>query len=70
MGSAEDATKRRWVFGAYIVYCADPYTARRVYEVAYNRPLTSERFGHVRFEDGACGNWVVMDRGKRGNNTG
>jgi hypothetical protein len=64
---AKEQTSIRWVFGEYIVYCSDPHTAQRIYEVALNRPNREVHFGVIRLEDGRIGNWVVMpSRTKRG----
>lgn len=60
MRTAKGLTRCRWVFGEYIIYCSDPYTARRIYEVAYNRPDKAVCFGPVQLGDGLSGSWVVM----------
>jgi hypothetical protein len=55
----------RWVFGEYIVYATDAYTAQRIYEVASNCPDKSVLFGPVILDDG-CGNWVqILPRRQR-----
>lgn len=60
ISTAAPRAQRRWVFGEYIIYCSNAYTARRIYEVAYNRPDKAVCFGPVHLTDGLGGSWVVM----------
>lgn len=50
----------RWVFGRYIVFAANRFAARRVYESALARLDQNARFGHIGLDDCEGGNWVLL----------
>jgi hypothetical protein len=54
-----DSEIGHWVFGAYIVYAANVQLARRIYEVACNRPDQTVLSGAAALNDGS-GNWVYI----------
>lgn len=56
------SSDKRWVFGSFLIFADDRFTAKKAYEMLSGNPELMKHIGTLRLADGKRVQWTNMAR--------